>query len=817
MRSVILSWRVVRHGGWGVVFGIAALVVGLTPTLVYVAQHHVLEQADRQLDPAYRVFRVEGRMPAVFGNYYLTEMPGPLAELLRVRAGAHLTAVSRYYPAPADDWRLRVTEESYPVHLGFADRDFASLVQLPVLSPPGASGVRLEPGTILLTRSTAYRLFGHEDVVGRTVVLRRPDGARTSLTIAAVLADHEPISHFRFDALVTIKPHLSANAPPFPGRWRSAGMELFVKLPHEATAEEATHLLHDLVADVPPVRAADGSRITVSDMSLQARPLVGMDFHTPEPSGRPNAIYRHLSLFGLFAGILLALGAVTFLWSFAVTVLVRGRIFALFSLVGRSPGTHAVQVAGEIVLLTFLALLVCMGIYRGMAPWLFAQGALFVEGQVPVLGLGAAGVAVSLTGGAVFAAYLATRGAFQPLVLRLGDAAIGIGSRLGGQALRRTLVFVLFALGLVALYAAVGFYGQWKVLVDRDPGFRMRGLYVIDQAYEAYGAREAFLTALRQLPGVTQVSQSEFAPPQAPENRWTFRVPGRSRTVTLLMNPVDPAFAQTFGVRLLAGRFFRSDHGGDLVRDYRASRNVVITDTARRLLGFAEPADAVGERIVVDGGGRRSDVPVEIVGVVADMALQGTRRGFVPRIFFSVPGAGGKVAIRYDGNDPQELTRQVAAVWSKFVPNMPLHFESVAARWRAEARAERRLVLEMVGVVFAVGLLALSSLAASASFALHHHWGELALRRLWGASAARLAARTFWILGREALVAVFLAAPIAWLFLRWWLAHFPIRWNPDHSDLVWPAVMVVGLVALVLSFHLRRAVRLVPAQALRYE
>ena len=72
---------------------------------------------------------------------------------------------------------------------------------------------------------------------------------------------------------------------------------------------------------------------------------------------------------------------------------------------------------------------------------------------------------------------------------------------------------------------------------------------------------------------------------------------------------VDPAFVETMGIRLLAGRNFSESRAADdatfpketdLAFEQSLARrgmNVIINDRASRQLGFASPQDAIGKRI----------------------------------------------------------------------------------------------------------------------------------------------------------------------------------------------------------------------------
>lgn len=97
-----------------------------------------------------------------------------------------------------DDSEIEVDGTPYNITLVEADASFFDLFDFPLESGTRAS---LTPDGMIISSQKARQLFGSTDVLGRTVVIKRPEGAKT-LVITGVLGKTKEKSHLSFEALV---------------------------------------------------------------------------------------------------------------------------------------------------------------------------------------------------------------------------------------------------------------------------------------------------------------------------------------------------------------------------------------------------------------------------------------------------------------------------------------------------------------------------------------------------------------------------------------------------------------------------------------
>lgn len=795
-----------------VALNLCVLVVGMLTALLIAHEDVRRHSYDRWLPDHERLYRIESGIYGLFGDMVYGEgLPGPAAELIERSLPSLVEAVSRFYQA-SEPVLLKIGNDVFEARTGFADPSFTGMFDFPALY--GDPAVSLEsPTAIVLTERMARRLFGKANAVGQLleVVVGR---STTPMTVSAVLADLPDETHFAFDSLVMLGGNVPAQAQM--ERWLSFNMITYVKTSRALSEEQLDRFLEETASTkLPKVTFGETIYDMKEHLRFRAVSVVGLDLRSPALLASGESYVQRLSVLRAFALLIFAIIGVTYANNTTALALTRTREMAVRKAVGASPRRIFLALLLETAMLVLLAAALAALLAPDAAAAMhrlvgFGSGEFhwrFVSPWAMLLLL--------LTLTILFGFYPALR-LSRVLPAAEFNTGFGHGPSPWTRRVRAGLVLLQFIGAAAAIVVAVTFYRQWEYLAQDDPGYDIGGLYAIWNAYEAYGpssaSRPAFLDSLRKIDGVERVSQSEISPPYMPRNTWSFTRPGMDDRIELLMNPVDADFAETYRMPLLAGRFFEPGRMTDEVADYRASRNVVINDRARRLLGFSDAGEAVGETILIAG---ESPVPVTIIGVIVDAAFEGLKRGFEPRILFNVgTGGGGRVTLRYSGHDPTALRAAVQEAWRQFVDVAPIKFGAIRIALADAAKEEKTqatAVACFAGLALFFSVLGLYGLAA---LLMTERRKEIALRKLFGARAPAIAARLFGGFLWPVLLGNLIAAPLAGLYLAAWLAQFPSR-IALSPDLFLAAALVTLLTsAMVVAIHVRRGMRLRPAPVL---
>jgi macrolide transport system ATP-binding/permease protein len=289
-----------------------------------------------------------------------------------------------------------------------------------------------------------------------------------------------------------------------------------------------------------------------------------------------------------------------------------------------------------------------------------------------------------------------------------------------------------------------------------------------------------------------------------------FVMPRDRENFTATLDSVDEGFFPTMGIGMLRGRGFRASDTAD------APRVAVVNQQFAN--HYWPGADALGQRIRLDSRTGRS---VEIVGVAQTVKYRQTTER--PTDFVYVPAAQHPVArmvllLRSTG-DPHQLIDPLKDVVRALDANLPISevrtYEDV---YRYNAVEGPGVGIEIVGVMGAVGLvLAIAGLYGLVAHTVSRRTREIGIRMAIGAGPSDVLRL---VLGKG-LVLVGTGTAIG-LALGLGLERLmnAFLFNAGGVDVlayivVVPSLLLVTMLAAYVPA--RRASRIAPTQALRYE
>jgi predicted permease len=392
-----------------------------------------------------------------------------------------------------------------------------------------------------------------------------------------------------------------------------------------------------------------------------------------------------------------------------------------------------------------------------------------------------------------------------------------------------TMVAVEMALAVVLLIGAGLMIRSLRAIWNIDPGFRSDNVLTFGLSLSPSmktATPEATHTALRELsdqiaasPGVRAVSFSAGAIPLAGEDDLFFWVDGQPKPASqsemnmALVYRVEPGYLTAMGIPLKQGRFFTN-------QDDERSQAVVVIDEvfARKYFGDTDP---VGKRIAQDG-----QDPQQIIGVVGhvkqwslDADEEQTLQAQLYEPFRQVPvgWSGAGVVVRSVGgaSAPLDSIRRVVLSHNKQnVISRPQTMNEVIA----SSLAQQRFLMILLDS-FAVTALLLASLGLYGviSYLVGQRTHELGIRLALGAQR-RDVLRLVLSHGMKMALAGVALGMIAALGLTRLLSG--MLYGVSATDPITFAVIAVILtgVALLACFvPARRATKVDPLVALRYE
>jgi predicted permease len=449
-----------------------------------------------------------------------------------------------------------------------------------------------------------------------------------------------------------------------------------------------------------------------------------------------------------------------------------------------------------------------------------------IDGRV-IFVMGAFSLATSLIFGLV-PAWQASRLDVQRGLIDGGTRSIAGGSR---HWIRRTLVVVQVALGVVLLVAAGLLIRTFAGLYRLDPGFDING--VTTASVSLQDARYADPAVINQLfdrsveslkstPGVSSAAVTLELPYERLLNMGTQFSDGALTGIGKMstLSYVTPEFTSTFGIRLLKGRALAAADRAD------APPVILVNEAFEKL--YSQDVPVLGRRVRIAGAVR------EIVGVIGNVQQRQSFSGAgivhgpittLPAVFAPASQLSAPVfklvhqwfrpvwSVRASGLDVSQTIR--AAIRSAD-PRLPVADVRTMAQVRGESLAVQRLMMTLVGVIAGAALL----LSAMGLYGLIAHGiserrREFGIRLALGATRAqtiRAASMTGLVLalGGGALGAV-LSVPASRLVAS-------LLWGVTPADPATYAGVVLFLLLVAAMASVTPAMKLLrldPAKTLR--
>jgi putative ABC transport system permease protein len=399
-----------------------------------------------------------------------------------------------------------------------------------------------------------------------------------------------------------------------------------------------------------------------------------------------------------------------------------------------------------------------------------------------------------------------------------------VGSIAGGSGslfLRKGLVTAQVALSFLLLFGAGLFVRSLQNLQTTETGVALDNLvtFQLSPALSGYdGPRavqfyQSLLERLGSAPGVK--SAAMVAVPILSGSEWdsSMSVEGHraadGEDMQAFMNALSPGYFKTMQIPFLEGRDFTR-------MDYKADSNVAIVNR-RFAEHFFKGKSAVGKRLG-RGGGPKSKLTIEIIGVVADSLYEGPREGVRRQVFvphfgngsaaFYVRAATGSSAAY--GIIRNEVKQQDAA--------MPVYaMKTLEAQLDETLLTDRLIALLSAGFGLLATVLASIGLYGVMAFVVARRKKELGIRLALGAQPGLV----IWMVMKEVLlllsIGLAIGIPAAMALGSYVSTQLYGIQARDPWVAGWTMLVLSAVSALAGLIPAHRASRIDPILALRYE
>lgn len=689
--------------------------------------------------------------------------------------------------------------------ISYVEGSFFELFSFPILRGEASLA---RPYTLAITSSKARKIFGNDDVVGKTLSISNQFG-KTDFTVTSVLKDLPANSDIRGDIFLSLQT-LDAAANRDGNDWAdpktlsNGYANIFVK------TRKGTDPVRAATNIINYFRTVD-EEAKKTDVYLQ--PLANM--HLAPSLDYPFQTYGSLKLvymLGLVALLILGIAWVNYINLSTVQAMRRAKETGVRKVLGANRWQLSLQFLSETFLTTMLSLVLAVALVQLLQPLFNAvlradlSLAALADPRFLLLVL-----AIVLAGSLLAGGYVSfVLSSFKPVATLKGK----LQHSAKGVFLRKGLVVFQFTISLVFIIATMVLYKQLSYMRSNDLGMKLDELLVVqgptvaseDQSQRNY----TFKAELASKSFVRAIAGSNNVPGRGynfSTNAITRLIPSpgdENKSYNMLI--VDQNFFSTYGIKLVDGRTFTEN---EAIRSWNNEAKVIVNEKAARQLGFEPNDNIVGKKIL---WGKE----FEIVGVVRDYHHLSLRTEIEPVIYLPSV-AYGYFTVKTDRANMAGKVREIEKLYRGSFPGNPFEFFFADESYDMQYRQEQDLGRVFIAAALIAIFIACLGLFGLAAFAAQQRIKEIGVRKVLGANVGDITALLSKDFIKLVAVAIIIGCPMAWWLMNKWLQEFPYR-----TGISWWVFAVAGVAAILIAlgtvgFQAVRAASVNPVKSLRSE
>lgn len=385
---------------------------------------------------------------------------------------------------------------------------------------------------------------------------------------------------------------------------------------------------------------------------------------------------------------------------------------------------------------------------------------------------------------------------FQAAGILKGDYA-GKGSAAG---IRKILFVVQIGITVMLIISTLVVRDQLKLVQTKNLGYDKENLLYLPVRGDILDDRQglkAFLLADPAINGFTVCSDIPTTTIHLwGENNWEGMEENEDKLLYYYTTDFD--FQKTMGISLKKGRWF--DRATD-------SSNYIINESAAEHMGMDE---SLGKWF------QNGETRGRIIGVMEDFHFKSLREKIEPLVV-RMGSYFNYIIVRYEPGMENRAIDKLKEGWNEFNPDYPFEYHSLTADLKdLYVEEQRKETLYSIFTILAIFISCLG-LFGLAAFTIKKRSREIAVKKVLGAEASDLMlslSSGFLKLGILANVIIW---PLTWYIMHNWLGNFTYR--VDIKIIFFGYALLISLLIILLTiiYHLFKAMRANPVDALNYE
>ncbi len=657
--------------------------------------------------------------------------------------------------------------------------------------------------SLVITRSTAIKYFGKEDVVGKVVVVG------TNKVITGVIEDIPFNSHIHFDVLGSIQSLPFLQNAIDSDNWSSPWVYSYVKFKEGVDVSKWNSKLADLVdkygrADLTRSLGA-GWKEDGHAFEYYLQPLTSIHLYSKtdvevEPNSSISLIYT-LAAIGV---VILLISSINFINLSIARSTERAKEVGIRKVLGSFRTMLIHQFLTESVLICVVSAIFSVGILSLIIPY-FNE---LIGTQLDI------GDVLNPFNMLLIFLFVFVVGILSGLYPALAISAMKPSRVLKGSFktsdkgvwLRNVLITFQFLISIIMISGSFVTARQMRFLQNKDLGFDKENLLIINSSFNLGDHYQAFRNELVNIPGVEAIGNASVLPGQFHgSNVFNVKDPGIP-SVRVNTSSVDDHFIPAIGYELVEGRAFDPN--------FNDSLSVVVNESTREAMGVES---ALGYKIQTGNNPDGSANPeYTIIGVLKDFNFYSLHSEVSPFILFNLPPQANSInsIVRLGGDDLPRMIRSIEEKWNEF-SGEAFRYSFMDQELQRQYEADQNTAQLFDIFTFVAIIMSCTGLFGLATYIVNQRSKEMSIRKVLGASILHI----IGVFSREFVIligiAFCLSIPATFFALKAWLQNFAYHTDIGVMAFVFAGILTSVLVFLTVSYQAIRIARVNPVKMLK--
>ncbi len=684
-------------------------------------------------------------------------------------------------------WKAKVTagdQSFYNIESHFVDTNFHQIFTLEPLFRKDPKRYFNAPNSIVINESTAKKMFGTADAIGKEIKLLGATGY-----VSTVVKDLPKTSHYSFDMLIPLNISKGLNNMTSIEYITYVLLKKGMNTPYAANKVKKEYSLL-LNKKYGKYNARVEGRI---------QPL--LDIHlSPEYSCRlgekGNIMVIYVQI--LLAILILFIAIINFINIISIKYSSRQNEIGVRKAVGATRTDLILDFLGKSTLMAFVALIFGLIIAELTLP-LFAQLMArplkidYLHNPVLYIGLPLMVIIVGFLSG-IYPALTITH--YSPASVIKGNIK---GKK---TTFSQVLLIFQFAVSFLLIATVIVLHQQINFMKNTDLGFRPEQVIAIyNLSKKQKKSYRAIKNELLQNTNIVNVASCDHLPGGGYSGQMFYLV-GKDPNSAKGINEYRVAddYFKTMGIKIIAGTGFEE---GDA--DKYA---ILLNEKAVELFDIAD--NPVGTQVMLH---KRI---FTIKGVVKNFHYESLRESIAP-LMFSKPQGWSVVIIRIKDTDYKKRLSEIKAIFKKVDADNTISYEFINDLCRNRYKDDERNQKIIVFASLLSIILALLGLYAITLHTIQKRTKEIGIRKVNGATAWQINNLFMLIFIRWILIAFVIATPISWWIINLWLEQFAYRVTIGVLPFILSGLITMLFALATVGYQTRKASTQNPVKALRYE